>query len=137
MRQWLLDPASIYRATQFSDASAQRRLLARAAEIGKIWPELPGTRQRALLTALIERIDEAPSRNVPSCVGRVRMSIWSAPTLLGQCRKGHAEAADECSMEAMRPDQQLDQPRVGFGDGRRIGAADQHPDLPPGAAKPY
>ena len=37
----------------------------------------------------------------------------------------------------MRPDQQLDQARVGFGDGRRTGAVDQHPDLPPGAAKPY
>ena len=35
----------------------QRRLIARAAEIGKTWPELPETRQRALLTALIERID--------------------------------------------------------------------------------
>src|SRR6201995_3536496 len=57
MRQWLLDPGGIYQATRFSDASAQRRLLARAAEIGKIWPELPGGRQRALLTALIERID--------------------------------------------------------------------------------
>jgi hypothetical protein len=36
---------------------AQRRLIARATEIGKIWPELPETRQRAFLTALIERID--------------------------------------------------------------------------------
>jgi len=29
----------------------------RAAEIGKSWPEVAGTRQRAVLTALIERID--------------------------------------------------------------------------------
>jgi len=36
---------------------AQRRLIARATEIGKTWPELPETRQRAFLTALIERID--------------------------------------------------------------------------------
>ncbi|MBV8937465.1 MAG: hypothetical protein JO095_16890 [Alphaproteobacteria bacterium] len=57
IRQWLLDPASIYQATRFSDASAQRRLVARGAEIGKSWPELSGTRQRASLTALIERID--------------------------------------------------------------------------------
>jgi hypothetical protein len=35
----------------------QRRLIARAAEIDKIWPELPETRQRAFLTAPIERID--------------------------------------------------------------------------------
>jgi DNA invertase Pin-like site-specific DNA recombinase len=57
VRQWLLDPASIYQATRFSNASAQRRFLARAAEIGKIWPELPRASQRALVTALIERID--------------------------------------------------------------------------------
>jgi site-specific DNA recombinase len=55
--QWLLDPASIYQATRFSDVSAQRRLLARAAQIGKIWPELPVARQLAVLTAPIERID--------------------------------------------------------------------------------
>src|SRR5438105_2448131 len=57
VRQWLVDPASIYQATRFSDALAQRRLLEQAAEIGKIWPELPGARQRALVTALIGRID--------------------------------------------------------------------------------
>jgi site-specific DNA recombinase len=57
MRQWLLDPGSIYQATRLSDPSMQRRLIARAAEIGKTWPELPETRQRAFLTALIERID--------------------------------------------------------------------------------
>jgi DNA invertase Pin-like site-specific DNA recombinase len=57
MRQWLLDPASIYQVTRFSDASAQRRVVARAAEIGKSWPELSGTRRRAFLTALIDRID--------------------------------------------------------------------------------
>jgi site-specific DNA recombinase len=57
VRQWLLDPGSIYQATRVLDPSAQRRLIARAGEIGKSWPELPATRQRALLTALIERID--------------------------------------------------------------------------------
>src|SRR5690349_21669832 len=57
--------------------------------------------------------------------------------LLGQCRKGSAGAADEGGVETMRPDQQLDQARVGFGYGTRIVAVDQHPDLPPGAAKPY
>jgi hypothetical protein len=40
MRQWLLDPPSIYKTTRFSDASAQCLLVARAAEIGKSWPEL-------------------------------------------------------------------------------------------------
>ena len=57
MRQWLVDPGSIYQATRLSDPSMQRRLIARAAEIGKTWPELSETRQRAFLTALIERID--------------------------------------------------------------------------------
>ena len=80
MRQWLLDPASIYQATRFSDASAQRRLLARAAEIGKIWPELPGARQRALVTALIERID----------VGADQIDIRTRPTQLGAFLDGAA-----------------------------------------------
>ena len=57
VRHWLLNPGNIYQATQLPDLSAQRRLVARAAEIGKSWPELPGARQRAVLTALIERID--------------------------------------------------------------------------------
>src|SRR6201993_431003 len=55
--KWLLDPGSIYTATRFLDASAQRRLIARAAEIGRRWPELPGGRHHAVLTALVERID--------------------------------------------------------------------------------
>jgi len=62
MRQWLLDPGSIYQATRLADLSAQRRLIARATEIGKSWTELPGTRQRALLTTLIDRIDVGPDR---------------------------------------------------------------------------
>jgi len=57
VRQWLLDPGNIYQATQLPDLSAQRRLVAGAAEIGKSWPELLGTRQRAVLTRLIERVD--------------------------------------------------------------------------------
>jgi len=57
VRQWLLDPGNIYQATRLCDPSTQRRLIARAAEIGKTWPELPATRQRAFLSALIERIE--------------------------------------------------------------------------------
>src|SRR5246500_2211789 len=53
--KWLLDSGSIYTATRFLDASAQRRLIALAAEIGKSWPELAQPPQRALITALIER----------------------------------------------------------------------------------
>jgi hypothetical protein len=48
-------------------------LIAHAAEIGKSWPELPATRQRALLTALIERID----------VRANRIDIHFRPTRLG------------------------------------------------------
>ena len=40
--------------------------------------------------------------------------------LLGQCRKGHAGAADQYGIEAMRPDQQLDQARIGFRGGKRV-----------------
>jgi DNA invertase Pin-like site-specific DNA recombinase len=56
---WLLDPGSICKSTsaRLADASIQQRLVARTAEIGKRWPELPVARKRAVLTALIERIE--------------------------------------------------------------------------------
>ena len=59
VRQWLLDRGSIYKATsaRFPDPSTQRRLAARAAEVGKRWPEFPVTRTRAVLAALIEGIE--------------------------------------------------------------------------------
>jgi len=57
VRQWLVDPGGIYQAIPLADLSAQNRLIARAAEIGKTWSELPGRRRRALLTALLARID--------------------------------------------------------------------------------
>jgi site-specific DNA recombinase len=58
----LLDPGGIYQSTRLPDPSAQRRLIARAVEIGKSWTELPGTRQHAFLTALIDRIDVGAHR---------------------------------------------------------------------------
>jgi hypothetical protein len=73
MRQWLADPGSVYQAIRLVDPSAQRRLIARAEEIGRSWPELPAAQQRALLTALIERID----------VGANRIDIHYRPTRLG------------------------------------------------------
>jgi site-specific DNA recombinase len=57
----------------WADPSTQRGLIARAAEIGKSWPELPGPRQRALLAALIDRID----------VGADQIDIHLRPTRLG------------------------------------------------------
>jgi site-specific DNA recombinase len=72
VRQWLLDPGGIYQSTRLPDPSAQRRLIARAVEIGKSWTELPGTRQRAFLTTLIDRID----------VGAHQIDIHLRPTRL-------------------------------------------------------
>src|SRR6202030_1233409 len=59
LHEWLLDPGSIYKSTwgRLTDASMQQRLVARAADIGRHWPELPVPRKRAVLTALIERIE--------------------------------------------------------------------------------
>jgi site-specific DNA recombinase len=59
VHRWLLDPGSIYKSTsaRLPDSSMQQRLVARAAEIGKRWPELSVARKRAVLIALIERIE--------------------------------------------------------------------------------
>jgi site-specific DNA recombinase len=75
LRQWLLDPSSVYAATsaQLLDPAIQRRLAARAEEIGKSWPELPAARQHAFLTGLIERID----------VGADRIDIHFRPARVG------------------------------------------------------
>ena len=59
VHRWLLDPGSIYKSTsaQLTDASMQQRLVARAADLGRYWPQLPVARQRAVLAALVERIE--------------------------------------------------------------------------------
>src|ERR1700720_539058 len=59
VHRWLLDPGSIDKSTsaRLADASIQKRLVARAADFGKRWPELPVPRKRVVLTALIERIE--------------------------------------------------------------------------------
>ena len=56
VHRWLLDPGSIDKSTaaRLADPSIQRRRVARAAEIGKLWPVAP---KRAVLTTLIERIE--------------------------------------------------------------------------------
>jgi site-specific DNA recombinase len=63
VRQWLLDPGAVYQATsaRFPAASEQRRLAAQAEAIGTRWPELPATRRRAVLAALIERLEVGPN----------------------------------------------------------------------------
>jgi site-specific DNA recombinase len=59
VHRWLLDPGNIYKsnAARLADSSMQQRLVARAADIGKHWPELPLARKRAVFTALIDRIE--------------------------------------------------------------------------------
>ena len=59
VHRWLLDPGSIYKSTsgRLVNSSVQQRLLALAADIGKHWPELPVAGKRAVLAALIERIE--------------------------------------------------------------------------------
>jgi site-specific DNA recombinase len=59
VHRWLLDPGSIYKSAsaRLLGSSMQQQLTARAADIGKRWPELPVARKRAVLTALIERIE--------------------------------------------------------------------------------
>src|SRR5712671_5359959 len=59
VHRWLLDPGSIDKSTaaRLADPSIQHRRVARAAEIGNHWPELPVARKRAVLTTLIERIE--------------------------------------------------------------------------------
>ena len=78
LRRWLVDPGSVYQAIRLADPSAQRRLIARAEDIGKSWSELPATRQHAFVTALIERID----------VGANRIDIHFRPTGSGAARAG-------------------------------------------------
>src|SRR5215468_1089556 len=80
VRQWLLDPGGVYQSTRLPDLSAQRRLIACAVEIGKSWIELPGTRQRAFLTTLIDRID----------VGAHQIDIHLRPTRLAALLDGAA-----------------------------------------------
>src|SRR5437762_9907081 len=64
VHRWLLEPGSIDKSTaaRLADPSIQHRHVARAAEIGKHWPELPVARKRAVFTTLIERIDVRTDR---------------------------------------------------------------------------
>src|SRR5215831_17046240 len=70
IRRWLIDAGSVHQAVRRADPSAQRRLVARAEEIGKSWSELPAARQRTFLAALIERIE----------VGTYQIDIQFRPT---------------------------------------------------------
>src|ERR1700724_886176 len=65
VHRWLLDPGTIYKSSsaRVEDRSIQQRLVPRAAEIGKNWPELPVARKRVVLAALIERIAARGAQN--------------------------------------------------------------------------
>ena len=82
VHRWLLDPGRIYKSTaaRLSDPSIQHQCLERAADIGKHWPELPVARKRAVLAALIERIE----------VGVDQIDIRLRPPRLGDLLNGDA-----------------------------------------------
>ena len=85
VHRWLLDPGSIYKSTsaRLPDASTQQRLVAQAADIATHWPELPVARKRAVLTALIERIevrlDQVDIRLRPPRLGAL-LDVNAAPS---------------------------------------------------------
>jgi site-specific DNA recombinase len=85
VHRWLLDPGSIYKSTsaRLADASMQQRLVARAADLGKYWPQLPVARKRAVLAALVERIevslDQIDIRLRPPRLG-VLLDVAAAPS---------------------------------------------------------
>lgn len=65
------------------------------------------------------------------------VEIGSAHSLAQSKRsKGEALAVDECRVEPMCPDEQLDQATIGFHRGERIAPVDQHSDLHACAAQP-
>ena len=73
MHRWLLDPGSVDKSTsaRLADPSIENRRVARAAEIGKHWPELPVARKRAVLTIQIERIEVKGSTGSTSVSARL------------------------------------------------------------------
>src|SRR5215472_16236643 len=85
--------------------------------------------------------------SVKDCLGNIRgeiaetnqpREIGRADALpLGQRCKWHPVAAGEGGVEPAGSDQQLDQPRIRFCCGKRVGPLDQHLDLPSRAAQPY
>jgi site-specific DNA recombinase len=84
VHRWLLDPGSIYKSTsaQLADALIQQRLVARAADIGKHWPELPAARKRTVLRYLSSRrsgISVKVRPMIPLSPGQPS-SGWQTPT---------------------------------------------------------
>src|SRR5215831_14091884 len=91
--------------------------------------------QIARLAPVEDRLDDV--RGEIAEADEPREIGWAHALALGQCGKRHTVAVDECGIEPARSDQQLDQPRIGFGGGKWVGPVDQHLDLPPGAPQLY
>src|SRR5215470_1732765 len=105
---------------------------------------VPGERQTGMRQQLV-RGQIARLAPIEDGLGDVRGEIaeadepreigWAHALALDQCGKRHTVAVDECGIEPARSDQQLDQPRIGFGCRKWVGPLDQHLDLPPGATQ--
>src|SRR6516164_7412451 len=127
-------------------AERSRSWLSRSSEAEHCPLLVPGERQTGVRQQLV-RGQIARLAPVENGLGDVRGEIteadepreigWAHALALDQCGKRHAVVVDECSIEPARPDQQLDQPRIGFGCRKRVGPVDQHRDLPPGTAQLY
>jgi len=81
LRQRLLDPSSIYQATRRFDPSTQRRLIARAAEIGKSWLQLPA--RLACRSGETHRHRRQPDRYPCPCDTARRALRWSRRAIGG------------------------------------------------------
>src|SRR6516164_9480851 len=86
--------------------------------------------QIARLASVEDSLDDVRSEMAEA--GESREIGWAHALAVGQCGKRHTVAVDECGIEPARPDQQFDQPRIGFGRRKRVGPINQHSDLPPG-----
>ena len=90
VRQWLLDPGGIYQSTRLPDPSAQRRLIARAVEIGKSWTELPG--------GWCARTAPCPTGRAPGIVGPAH---WLGRVV--RARNSQAPCLQECQTAKLNP----------------------------------
>src|SRR5215472_5765608 len=127
------------------------------AERGSSWPSrlseaehhpllVPGERQTGMRQQLV-RGQPTWLASVEDGLRDVRGEIaqtdepreigWAHALALDQCGKRHTVAVDKCGIEPARPDQELDQPRIGFGCRKWVGPVDQHLDLPPRATQLY